>query len=238
MKPPSSQTSIKTSCFVVVLLYSSINVSKWKTCCGTRTFIIFCQICNCSVTMNVNLKKTKPEYIQFYTYHNYKNRCFKTRIAKHKTILLLGFKRHFDPSWLGNNWIGIHISLFWLKFTFANSTYALKLNFYHISEFLSFFPPLLIPFFRLVPFIPHLPSLLRDTWQLYIHSLFTGDSSISVQTKDKILDWAWISTEGCPTVPIMQFFLLLFKRVFVGVTHMFEKNAELAKWGIRYWNDF
>ena len=37
-----------------------------------------------------------------------------------------------------------------------------------------------------------------------------------------------------PTVPIMQFFLLLFKRVFVGVTHMFEKNAELAKWGIRY----
>ena len=46
MKPPSSQTSIKTSCFVVVLLYSSINISKRKTCCCTRTFIIFCQICN------------------------------------------------------------------------------------------------------------------------------------------------------------------------------------------------
>ena len=98
MKSPSSQRSIKTSCFVVVLLYSSINISKRKTCCCTRTFIIFCQICNCSVTMNVNLKKIKPEYIQFYTYHNYKNRCFKTRTAKHKTILLLSFKRHFDPS--------------------------------------------------------------------------------------------------------------------------------------------
>ena len=143
MKPPSSQTSIKTCCFGVVLLYSSINVSKWKTCCGTRTFIIFCQICNCSVTMNVNLKKTKPEYIQFYTYHNYKNSWFKTRIAKHKTILLLGFKRHFDPSWhtlwSGNNWSGTYRSLFWLKFTFANSEYALKLKSYHISEFLSFF---------------------------------------------------------------------------------------------------
>ena len=65
-------------CLIICLI-------KWKTCCGTRTFIIFCQICNCSVTMNVNLKKIKPEYIQFYIYHNYKNRCFKTRTAKHKT---------------------------------------------------------------------------------------------------------------------------------------------------------
>ena len=70
--------------------------------------------------------------------------------AKHKKIPLLGFKRHFDPSWhtlwSGNNWSGTYRSLFWLKFTFANSSFALKLNLYHISEFLSFFIHCKFPF--------------------------------------------------------------------------------------------
>ena len=39
--------------------------------------------------------------------------------------------------------------------------------------------------FRLVPFFPRLPSLLRDTWQLYTPSLFTGAPNISLKTKDK-----------------------------------------------------
>ena len=40
--------------------------------------------------------------------------------------------------------------------------------------------------FRLVPFFPRLPSLLRDTWQLYTPSLFTGAPNISLKTNRQI----------------------------------------------------
>ena len=119
----------------------------------------------------------------------FQNWVFWKKDCKTQNNTLLGFKRHFDPSWhtlwLGNNWIRTYRSLFWLKFTFANSAFALKLNFYHISELLSFFIHCRFLIFRLVLFFPRLPSLLRDTWQLYIHSLFTGDTSISVRKNDQ-----------------------------------------------------